>query len=68
MIVVFSLSALSWGSKRGLQKLPEGETGFCSDGWGPCSVNLYKASEGGGIPVELFQILRDNAVKVLPSI
>ena len=28
----------------------------------------YKASGGDGIPVELFQILKDNAVKVLDSI
>ena len=31
-------------------------------------VFLYKASEGDGIPVELFQILKDDAVKVLHSI
>ena len=29
---------------------------------------MNKASGGDGIPVELFQILRDNAVKVLHSI
>ena len=29
---------------------------------------MNKASGGGGIPVELFQILKDNAVKVLHSI
>ena len=29
---------------------------------------MNKASRGDGIPVELFQILKDNAVKVLPSI
>ena len=28
----------------------------------------YKASGGDGIPVELFQILKDDAVKVLHSI
>ena len=30
--------------------------------------HLYKASGGDGIPVELFQILKDDAVKVLHSI
>ena len=30
--------------------------------------NINKAREGDGIPVELFQILKDNAVKVLHSI
>ena len=29
---------------------------------------MNKAREGGGIPVELFQILKDDAVKVLRSI
>ena len=29
---------------------------------------MNKASEGGGIPVKLFQILKDDAVKVLHSI
>ena len=29
---------------------------------------MNKASQGDGIPVDLFQILKDNAVKVLPSI
>ena len=29
---------------------------------------MNKARGGGGIPVELFQILRDDAVKVLHSI
>ena len=29
---------------------------------------MNKANGGDGIPVELFQILKDDAVKVLPSI
>ena len=29
------------------------------------SITMNKASGGDGIPVELFQILKDNAVKVL---
>ena len=32
------------------------------------SITMDKASGGDGIPVELFQILKDNAVKVLYSI
>ena len=32
------------------------------------SITMDKASGGDGIPVELFQIIKDNAVKVLPSI
>ena len=34
--------------------------------WG--SITMNKASGGDGIPVELFQILKDDAVKVLHSI
>ena len=32
------------------------------------SITTNKASEGDGIPVELFQILKDDAMKVLHSI
>ena len=32
------------------------------------SITMNKASGGDGIPVELFQILKDNAVKMLHSI
>ena len=32
------------------------------------SITANKASGGGGIPAELFQILKDDAVKVLNSI
>ena len=36
--------------------------------WGLESSTTNKASGGDGIPVELFQILKDDAVKVLHSI
>ena len=36
--------------------------------WALGSIALNKASEGDGIPVELFQILKDDAVKVLHTI
>ena len=32
------------------------------------SITMNKASGGDGIPVELFQILKDDAVKVMHSI
>ena len=35
--------------------------------WALGSVTMNKASGGDGIPVELFQILKDDAVKVLHS-
>ena len=40
----------------------------CEVKWALGSITANKASEGGGIPVELFQILKDDAVKVLHSI
>ena len=36
--------------------------------WALESITMNKTSEGDGIPVELFQILKDDAVKVLHSI
>ena len=36
--------------------------------WVSGSITMNKASGGDGIPVELFQILKDDAVKVLHSI
>ena len=36
--------------------------------WDLGSITMNQASGGDGIPVELFQILKDGAVKVLPSI
>ena len=40
----------------------------CEVKWVLGSITMNKASEGEGIPVELFQILKDDAVKVLHSI
>ena len=40
----------------------------CEVNWALGSMTKNKASGGDGIPVELFQILKDNAVKVLHSI
>ena len=36
--------------------------------WALGSITMNKASGGDGIPVELFQILKDDAVKVLHTI
>ena len=35
--------------------------------WALGSITINKASGGDGIPVELFQILKDDAINVLPS-
>ena len=40
----------------------------CKVKWALGSITMNKAREGGGIPAELFQILKDDAVKVLHSI
>ena len=40
----------------------------CEVKWALGSITVNKAGRGDGIPVELFQILKDDAVKVLHSI
>ena len=39
----------------------------CKAKWALGSIIMNKAGQGDGIPVELFQILKDDAVKVLYS-
>ena len=40
----------------------------CDVKWALGSITMNKASRSGGIPVELLQFLKDDAVKVLHSI
>ena len=40
----------------------------CEVEWALGSITTNKVSGGDGIPVELFQILKDDAVKVMQSI
>ena len=40
----------------------------CKVKWALESITTNKASRGDGIPIELFQILKDDAVKVMHSI
>ena len=40
----------------------------CEVKWALGSITMNKARGGDGIPVELFQILKDDAVKVLHSV
>ena len=40
----------------------------CEVKWALESITMKKATGGDGIPVELFQILKDDAVKVLHSV
>ena len=47
---------------------PEADILECEVKWALGSITTNKASGGDGIPVELFQILKDDAMKVLHSI
>ena len=47
---------------------PEPDILECEVKWALGSITTNKASGGDGIPAELFQILKDDAVKVLNSI
>ena len=47
---------------------PEPDILKCEVKWALESITTNKATGGDGIPVELFQILKDDAVKVLHSI
>ena len=47
---------------------PESDTLECEVKWALGSITTNKASGGGGIPVEVFQILKHDAVKMLHSI
>ena len=40
----------------------------CEVKWALGTITMNKASGGDGIPVELFEIVKDNAMKVLHSI
>ena len=40
----------------------------CKVKWALGSITMSKSSGGDGIPVELFQVLKDDAVKVLHSV
>ena len=53
---------------NGVVTLLEPDILECEVKWALESITMNKASGGDGIPVELFQILKDDAVKVLPSI
>ena len=52
----------------GVVTLLESDILECEVKWALGSITMNKDSGGDGIPVELFQILKDDAVKVLHSI
>ena len=47
---------------------PEPDILECEVKWDLKSITMRRARGGNGIPVELFQIVKDDAVKVLHSI
>ena len=53
---------------NGVTTHPEPDILECEVKWALESITTNKASGGDGIPPELFQILKDDAVKVLYSI
>ena len=53
---------------NGVITLLESDIPECEVKWALESITMNKASGGDGIPVEMFQILKDDAVKVLHSI
>ena len=56
------------GNRSGVITLLESDILECEVKWALESITTNKASGGDGIPVELFQILKDDAMKVLHSI
>ncbi|XP_060259447.1 uncharacterized protein LOC132658268 [Ovis aries] len=56
------------GNHNGVITHLEPDIQECEVKWALESITTNKASGGDGIPVELFQILKDDAVKVLHSI
>ena len=56
------------GSHDGVTTYLEPDILECEIKWSLGNITMNKASGGDGIPVELFQILKDDAVKVLHSI
>ena len=57
----------SWDNHNGVVTHLEPDIWECEVNWALGSITMIKASGGDGIPVELFQILKDSAVKVLQS-
>ena len=53
---------------NGMNTHPEPDILECEVKWALGSITMNKTSGDDGIPVELFQILKDDAVKVLHSI
>ena len=64
-IDILGISKLRW---TGMGEVNSDDILECEVKWALGSITTNKASGGDGIPVELFQILKYDAVKVLHSI
>ena len=60
--------AIPFSSQDGVITHLEPDILECEVKWALGSISMNKANGGDEIPVELFQILKDDAVKVLHSI
>ena len=58
----------NWGNHDGVITHLEPDFLECEVKWALGRITMNKASGGDGIPVELFQILQDDIMKVLHSI
>ena len=58
----------NWDNHDGVVTYLEPDILECEVKWVLENITRNKVSGGGGIPAELFQVLKDDAVKVLHSI
>ena len=65
---LYKKSLTDLNNQDGMATHLEQDTLECEIKWALGSITTNKASGGDGIPVELFQIVKDDAVKVLHSI
>ena len=65
---VYKRSLNDLGNHGGMVIHLESDVLECKVKWALESITTNKASGGDGIPAEIFQILKDDAVKVLHSI
>ena len=57
-----------WDNHNGIITHLDSDILECEVKWTLGSITTYKASGGDGVPAKLFQILKDDAVKVLHSL
>ena len=65
---LYKKSLNDWDNHDGVVTHLEPDILECEVKWALGSITTSKASGGDGIPVEVFQMLKDDAVKVLHSV